>query len=62
MDMNEFTAKLEEATKKLSAEDRASLVKIFQSVSEDITKPDFVTSGPQYVEFLKQMKECLKQF
>ena len=38
MDMNEFTAKLEEATKKLSAEDRASLVKIFQSVSEDITK------------------------
>ncbi len=50
MDMNEFTAKLEEATKKLSAEDRASLVKIFQSVSEDITKPDFVTSGPQYVE------------
>ena len=50
MDMNEFTAKLEEATKKLSTEDRASLVKIFQSVSEDITKPDFVASGSQYVE------------
>ena len=49
MDMNEFTAKLEEATKKLSAEDRASLVKIFQSVSEDITKPDVVVSGAQYV-------------
>lgn len=27
MDMKEFTAKLEEATKKLSAEERASLVK-----------------------------------
>ncbi len=40
MDMKEFTAKLEEATKKLSAEERASLVKIFQSVSDDITKPE----------------------
>ncbi|HFI0695192.1 TPA: choline trimethylamine-lyase [Streptococcus suis] len=49
MDMKEFTAKLEEATKKLSAEERASLVKIFQSVSDDITKPEVTFASQPYV-------------
>ncbi|RMI76996.1 formate C-acetyltransferase/glycerol dehydratase family glycyl radical enzyme, partial [Streptococcus iniae] len=40
MDMKEFTAKLEEATKQLSDAERASLEKLFQSVSGDITKAD----------------------
>ena len=48
MDMKEFTAKLEEATKKLSAEERASLVKIFQTVSDDVNKTNvsFTSSAP----------------
>lgn len=38
MDINEFSAKLAEATKELSSEERAALMRMFSSVSEDITK------------------------
>lgn len=46
MDMKEFTAKLEEATKQLSQEERDSLAKLFQSVSGDITKPQEEQKNP----------------
>ncbi len=40
----------EEATKKLSAEDQTSLVKIFQVYRKILLKPDnVVVSGAQYV-------------
>lgn len=40
MDMQEFKAKLQEATKQLSDAERASLANLFQSVSGDSTKPN----------------------
>lgn len=40
MDIREFSNKFAEATKNMSAEERASLMKIFEGVSKEITKED----------------------
>lgn len=42
MDIKEFSAKLAEATKELSTEEQQALMKMFASVSDDITKTDSV--------------------
>ncbi|MBW9157646.1 choline trimethylamine-lyase [Clostridium sp. FP2] len=43
MDIREFTNKFAEATKNMSAEERASLMKMFEGVSKEITKEDTVS-------------------
>ena len=48
MDIREFSNKLAEATKNMSDEERASLMKMFQSVSEDITKKDAPSASNNY--------------
>ena len=48
MDIREFSNKLAEATKNMSDEERASLMKMFQSVSEDITKKDAPSARNNY--------------
>ncbi|HHR3332159.1 TPA: choline trimethylamine-lyase [Streptococcus pyogenes] len=68
MDMKEFTAKLEEATKQLSQEERDSLAKLFQSVSGDITKPQegqkeslsFASEGTSVPEGITPRLQALK--
>jgi len=40
VDIREFSNKLAEATKNMSDEERASLMKMFESVSGEITKND----------------------
>lgn len=68
MDMKEFTAKLEEATKQLSQEERDSLAKLFQSVSGDITKPQeeqkeslsFASEGTSLPEGITPRLQALK--
>lgn len=40
MDIREFSNKLAEATQNMSAEERASLMKMFESVSDEITKEE----------------------
>lgn len=40
MDIREFSNKLAEATKNMSPEERASLIKMFESVSQEITKEE----------------------
>lgn len=40
MDIREFSNKLAEATKNMSADERASLIKMFESVSNEITKEE----------------------
>jgi len=42
MDIREFSNKFAEATKNMSTEERASLMKMFEGVSKEITKPDKV--------------------
>ena len=43
MDIKEFSAKLAEATKELSLEERQALMKMFASVSDEVKKDDVVT-------------------
>lgn len=43
MDIKEFSAKLAEATKELSSEERQALMKMFASVSDEVKKDDVVT-------------------
>lgn len=43
MDIKEFSAKLAEATKELSSEERQALMKMFASVSDEVKKDDIVT-------------------
>lgn len=43
MDIKEFSAKLAEATKELSSEERTALMKMFASVSDEVKKDDVVT-------------------
>lgn len=43
MDIKEFSAKLAEATKELSSEERQALMKMFASVSDEVKKEDVVT-------------------
>lgn len=43
MDIKEFSAKLTEATKELSSEERQALMKMFASVSDEVKKDDVVT-------------------
>ena len=38
MDIREFSNKLAEATKSMSPEEKASLMKMFEAVSDEITK------------------------
>ena len=38
MDIREFSNKLAEATKNMSPQERASLMKMFEAVSDEITK------------------------
>ncbi|MBR0597374.1 choline trimethylamine-lyase [Sinanaerobacter chloroacetimidivorans] len=45
MDIREFSNKLAEATKDMSAEERASLIKMFESVSKEITKEEPVNNS-----------------
>lgn len=45
MDIREFSNKFAEATKNMSTEERASLMKMFEGVSKEITKKDEVVSG-----------------
>ncbi|MCB2290766.1 choline trimethylamine-lyase [Clostridium sp. CS001] len=45
MDIREFSSKFAEATKSMSAEERASLMKMFEGVSKEITKKDEVDAG-----------------
>ncbi len=40
MDIREFSNKLAEATKNMSAQERASLMKMFEAVSDEITKKE----------------------
>lgn len=40
MDIREFSNKLAEATKNMSPEEKASLMKMFESVSQEIGKED----------------------
>ena len=40
MDIRDFSNKLAEATKNMSAEERASLIKLFEGVSKNITKEE----------------------
>ena len=40
MDIREFSNKFVESTKNMSAEERASLMKIFEGISKEITKED----------------------
>ncbi|MER0122626.1 choline trimethylamine-lyase [Streptococcus sp. ZJ93] len=65
MDMQEFTAKLQEATKQLSDAERASLAKIFQSVSGDITKPDaapvLASEGTEVPDGITPRLQALKE-
>lgn len=44
MDIREFSSKFAEATKNMSAEERAALMKMFEGVSKEITKEDRVDS------------------
>ncbi|MBK5245713.1 MAG: choline trimethylamine-lyase [Peptostreptococcaceae bacterium] len=45
MDIREFSSKFAEATKSMSSEERASLMKMFEGVSKEITKKDVGNSG-----------------
>lgn len=71
MDIREFSNKFAEATKSMSTEERASLMKMFEGVSKEITKEDTgnsVTYEPSSVnevgvpsgitKRLKKLKEC----
>ena len=40
MDIRDFSIQLAEATKNMSAEERASLIKLFEGVSKNITKEE----------------------
>ncbi|MCQ9212522.1 MULTISPECIES: choline trimethylamine-lyase [unclassified Streptococcus] len=64
MDMQEFKTKLQEATKQLSDAERASLASIFQSVSDDITKPDvapaLASEGTDIPDGITQRLQALK--
>ena len=40
MDIREFSNKFAEATKNMSPAERAALLKMFEGVSNEITKPD----------------------
>ncbi len=48
MDIREFSNKLAEATKNMSDEERASLMKMFESVSGEITKNDTPSTNNTY--------------
>ena len=48
MDIREFSNKLAEATKNMSDEERASLMKMFESVSGEITKNDTPSTSNTY--------------
>ena len=48
MDIREFSNKLAEATKNMSDEERASLMKMFESVSGEITKNDTPSTNNAY--------------
>ena len=45
MDIREFSNKLAEATKNMSEEERASLIKMFEGVSKEIAKTEAGTTG-----------------
>lgn len=45
MDIRDFSNKLAEATKNMSAEERASIIKMFESVSKEITKEEPVNTS-----------------
>ncbi len=45
MDIREFSNKLSEATKNMSEEERASLIKMFESVSKEMAKEEAGTAG-----------------
>jgi choline trimethylamine-lyase len=49
LDIREFSAKLAEATKDLTPEERANLERMFRSVSDQITKPEAPAAAPQTV-------------
>lgn len=49
MDIREFSDKFAEATKSMSSEERSALMKMFEGVSKEITKPDApVCAGQTY--------------
>ncbi|MBN7774440.1 choline trimethylamine-lyase [Clostridium aminobutyricum] len=48
MDIREFSNKLAEATQKMSAEERASIIKMFESVSQHIAKDDCAVKTEGY--------------
>ena len=50
MDIREFSNKLAEVTQNMSAEERASLIKMFESVSKEITKEEPKTITTSVVE------------
>ncbi|WP_312092378.1 pyruvate formate lyase family protein, partial [Aminipila sp.] len=69
MDIREFSEKFAEATKSMSAEERAAIMKMFEGVSNEITKNDTTGShdyvaadnGPGIPEGMTQRHKLLKE-
>ena len=56
MDIREFSNKLAEATKNMSPEEKASLMKMFESVSQEIGKEDTKEIADQYIKKMVQLR------